>query len=245
MAIDIFQALINVLCPTFDAAQRCQEFVLRRQAESGDIQALIFFLFFPTVFMVLFIYFLSNFIIRNDKPADKGLRLLAGVAILVFVILQGWYPVILPISQIWYLFVIILVGIWIFLRMLVGRTHEYGGAGKGGLPFAGEAVDYATRRTKGAITGEEKKLKRIIESRMQDLELTADKVNKIGKYQDVGTIMAEFRDQKKTVIEAIDNLEDFVKFGAIKPREIQGYWARLDEITGRVKKHSKQYGDGD
>ena len=143
MALDIMEMLVGVLCPTNDAARTCTDFI---NAQSHQVMApigpLFYFLLFPSVFIILFIYFLSEFVISEHK----GLRLLVGVTAFIFIIISGWYPLFLVLSEIWYIATIILVGFWIFLKRLKGGGKKGSGDFSLGNKASGGIIGEVNKR---------------------------------------------------------------------------------------------------
>lgn len=128
---DIFDILISVLCPTSDSVSYCRSFIDASHHQTlAPLGPLFYFLLFPAVFIILFIYWLSGRVISEHK----GLRVLVGISAFIFIIISGWYPAALWISEIWYIATIILLGLWVFFERL-WKGSEKGGTT--GLPWSG------------------------------------------------------------------------------------------------------------
>jgi hypothetical protein len=82
------------------------------------------------VIILLFIYILSSKVLGGGG-LNNGLRLLIAIAVYVFMIINGWYPLFLWISDLWFILIILLGGFWYFLS-----SHGGGGSG-GGMPSIG------------------------------------------------------------------------------------------------------------
>ncbi len=119
---DIFDILINILCPTQGSASYCRDFLTASHHQIlPPLGPLFYFLLFPSVFIILFIYFLSGRIISEHK----GLRVLVGISAFIFVIISGWYPAALWLSEVWYIATIVLLGLWVFVgRLWKGRESS-------------------------------------------------------------------------------------------------------------------------
>jgi hypothetical protein len=93
----------------------------------NPLEGLFYLIFFPTVFIVLFIYILSGRVLSAVGSDHQGLRLLVAVSVYIFIIMQGWYTLFISLSKMWYILIILLFGFWWFFR-----GHKGGGGGKGG-----------------------------------------------------------------------------------------------------------------
>lgn len=160
-------SLVRILCQDNTAAT-CQRFI---QQQPDVINQLAFFLFFPSVFIILFIYVLSDGILSSINPKFK---VLLGVAIYVFIVLSGWYSLFLWISQFWFIFIILIVGIWFFFRKMFGRGGGSGGGGSGrrrDMPGLGRSpTDFVKGKLRNIVTQEEKDMANRIERKLDALE---------------------------------------------------------------------------
>jgi len=121
MALDIMQTLVQFLCPTYSAQSACNAFISQPSHQVMEpMGPMLYFLFFPMVFLILFIYVGSRAIFSGHK----GINLLIGVAVLAFIIIQGWYPVILWVGEFWFAILPLL-----FIFYLITRRHANGGGG--------------------------------------------------------------------------------------------------------------------
>ena len=131
--VEILDAAAQILCPTQESFNTCQQFI-NEFAYQGPVQQLLFFLFFPTVFIILFVFILTRTLpflgggAQGDK-AHQGLRLLLSVAFYAFIIVQGWYSIALVLAKFWFVVIIVLAGLWYFVR---GHFGGQGGGGAGG-----------------------------------------------------------------------------------------------------------------
>jgi len=184
MAMDIMQSLVGLLCPTYSAQSACQQFINQPAHQAiQPLGPLIYFLFFPTVFLILLIYIGTGVVLRGNVASVKGLRLLLAVAVLVAIVIQGYYPLILVISDIWFLLLPLIFIIFFIIR------HRGGGGGGGGMSGAGGGglVKAIMRKASGV----EKARADEIRARIQRLENTAPGTH--GVDQMVGEIADELR----------------------------------------------------
>ena len=97
------------------------------------LEAVFYLVFFPSVFIILFIYILSNFIVKGGKTGPRGLRILIAITIYMFIVIGGWYSIFVMVSKIWWIVIILLFGFWIFVVHIAGG----GESGKGAMPPVG------------------------------------------------------------------------------------------------------------
>jgi len=129
--LEILEALVSFLCPTNEAASSCREFIQNHSSVLPPIGPIFYFLLFPMVFSIVFIYILSSTILHGGN-LTKGIRVLIGVSVFIFIIISGLYPVALVLSEIWFIVIILLFGMWYFLTKHRGGGGGGGGAGGGG-----------------------------------------------------------------------------------------------------------------
>jgi hypothetical protein len=137
MADAIFELLVSFFCPTSDSASICNEFISNHSQVLPPIGPLFYFLLFPLVFTILFVYILSSTILHGGKI--KWMQMLIGISVFIFIIINGWYPIMLYLSEVWFILIIVLFGMWYFLTRHKG-SGEGGGGKKGGMPGVGGAM---------------------------------------------------------------------------------------------------------
>jgi hypothetical protein len=126
------------------------------QQQSPDpIIQLTFLAFFPAVFLILLIYFMSEAIIREHA----GMRVLLGVAVYLFIIFYGWYHYALIISKLWFISIIILGGLGIFIHRMTGGGGGGAGLRSGGGGLGGTAMRYLGKRIGAKLSGREEDVK--------------------------------------------------------------------------------------
>jgi len=138
--VDVLDFLVNFLCQANTQSQ-CWEFI---NGYADPTQQLVFFLFFPTIFVIIFITELSNTI-----SASKKLGVLFSLAIYMFIVFQGWYYIALTLSKMWFIAVIILVGFWVVLTKMGagGGGGTRGGNGNTGRSLLDAAKKIAIKNT--------------------------------------------------------------------------------------------------
>jgi hypothetical protein len=160
---DIFEILRDLLCY---GNNDCIN--LFNQYTYNPTEGLFYAVFFPTLFIIVFIYMLSNKLFSHQR----GLKILVSVAFLAFIILQGWYYLFAMLGRIWYIALIILGFFWLALYGLRGGIGTGGGGGAhardagtfGGL---GSALG---KRALARVTGREHRL-------LEEIKLALDEVD--------------------------------------------------------------------
>jgi hypothetical protein len=99
---------------------------------ASDIEALFYLFFFPTVFIILFIWVITGVITQQIGGKTGGLRILISVALYAFIVFQEYYTLFVSLSQLWWLLLATIVGLYIFIRKII-----HGNGGGGGSPMEG------------------------------------------------------------------------------------------------------------
>jgi hypothetical protein len=205
---DILDMLMSLLCQQNTISQ-CQNFV---QAYPTVWEQAIYFFLFPTVFTILFIYVISDAVAEN---ISKKFKALIGIAIFVFIIMQGWYQYMLILSRFWFFSIIILGGFYAFMNMGIKKSDKFQGQGKGGVaPTVAKTVaDYVKKRAVSAIREDEKSLNNRIEREKSAVETMEEKID---NYEKAGDKYAA------------SNLRHMK---ALKMEEIETFMSQLNEMT--------------
>lgn len=116
-----------------DISQITQQFLCYGNSDCANLfnqytyqpmEGIFYLIFFPIVFIIVFIFLLSNKLFGGHK----GLKILISVAFFAFIILQGWYYWFMQLGKIWYIGIIILGFFWLLLYGLRGGIGGSGGA---------------------------------------------------------------------------------------------------------------------
>lgn len=146
MALELMDMLVQFLCPTSNAASQCQSFISSHSGIAPPFGAYIYFLFFPTVFLLLFLWI----VFKDAIKANKGISLIASIAVYVFIIIQGLYPIFLALGELWIVFIFLLGFFYLIIRRF---RSDKGGGGKGGkmpgLMGGGMSATRALNKLKG------------------------------------------------------------------------------------------------
>jgi hypothetical protein len=122
--VTVIDAVAGFLCQG-DSLSKCQNFI----NDFNTIpEQMVYFVFIPIVFIILFVLFLSDAVLKNGEM--KKYKTLLGVAIFIFIIFQGWYYYFLWIGRYWFVGIIIIGGLFVLTHQMGVRNG--GGGGKGG-----------------------------------------------------------------------------------------------------------------
>ena len=160
MAFELMEMLVQFLCPTSNAASQCQSFISSHSSIAPPMGQYIYFLFFPTVFLLLFLWI----VFKDAVKANKGISLIATIAVYIFIIIQGLYPIFLALGELWIIFIFILGFFYIIIR----RFRKDSGGGKSGkmtanmgmaqiakeMAFGKRELNPAIRKLKGKELGD-------------------------------------------------------------------------------------------
>ena len=185
---------------------------------ASDIEALFYLVFFPTVFIILVVYILTNFIFRGDSNASRGLRVLISVTLYAFIVFEGYYNFFIPLSRFWWIVLVLLVGLYAFMRHLLGGGSG-GGGGKSGLPSFGigeEGISgYLGKKFKGTLEDKQKKKRTQIQQEISNLRSTVNLMGKELEHPSPGTDMSkmirEYHEHKKFILTLTDELSEMGK----------------------------------
>jgi molybdopterin converting factor small subunit len=217
---------------------------------ASDIEALFYLFFFPTVFIILFIYIVIGVVLDKAGGKEGGLRLLVSVALYAFIVFQGYYNLFVSLSRLWWVLLATLVGLWIFIRTLIkGR-----GGDKGGSPFpavrgSGGVFDYAGKKVRGKLEGTAKKKITQIEQELSNLRSEVNTIE--GQFEnpsqgtDIGNLIDKYKAHKKFVLETLEEYSNLGKasMGGINwdiEKKDEEYMKELKELDDRVEKISEK-----
>jgi len=128
---EILEILVGLLCPG-DATYSCEQFLY--PYEGNTLLQVLWFAFFPMLFVILFTYILSDAVAKN---AGGKFKVIIGMAVVMLVIIQGWYPYVLVISKWWWIALILMGGLYIITHKMGVKQEGGGGGGHGQVATAG------------------------------------------------------------------------------------------------------------
>ena len=162
---DVVDTLVDILCQQ-GTVSNCNQFI----GAYGDIpQQLLWLVFFPSVFLIIFVILIANGVASSlDKGVGKKYSALLGIALYLFIIVQGWYHYFLNISKYWFIGIIILGGVLVLTKKM-GAGHS-GGGGRGGGGLARSKDSVKGKLYRSLISGEKKDMVHHIETELKNLE---------------------------------------------------------------------------
>ncbi|NIO23014.1 MAG: hypothetical protein GTN38_03240 [Candidatus Aenigmarchaeota archaeon] len=205
MAVDLFDMLVQILqiSPT----------LVNEYATQGPIYQLFYLFFFPMVFIIILVWMIMERFSRH-----RGLSILVGIAVLAFIILNGWYNFFAYLSRFWLIIVIILGAIWAFFSFK--GKKEGGPAAKGRM---GGLERQITGRLYRKAVGVEKELEREVERAINAVERSRGGVETTEAIRIANDTMLKYR-------EAVD-IAGIGKFST-KYRKFE------ERLHKAIKKHS-------
>jgi len=145
---------------------------LFNQYSYKPMEGLFYVVFFPIVFIVLFIFIVSSSISPN-----RGFRALISVAVFAFIIMQGWYYLFAMLGKFWLYLLVFLGFIWILIHTFVGRGKEEGGGAKG-RSLGGGLVGKAMSRIGKDIRGDTSRAEKLIDRAIAEVAIIEKAVNR-------------------------------------------------------------------
>ena len=243
---DVVQILIEVLKINCSVVQ-C--------SYANPMETLFYLLFFPSVFIILFVYMLVDFVMNRAGTTDsKILRLLLSVSFYAFIVFQDLYTFFVGLSKVWYLALILIIGIWLVIRIFFGGRRDVSG-GSGFMPgfnVTSGIGDSVKRKLHSTLSGKERKLKKKIEQELKNLESQVNIIEREWKNPSPGTDMSllirEYNSHKHYILGIIDELSnlgkvdvgsidwDIEKLGKKYEEKIMQLDNRVKDITSRIKR---------
>jgi hypothetical protein len=214
---------------------------------ASDIEALFYVLFFPTVFIILFVYVISGIVINRVDGRPGALRLLISVTLYAFIVFQGFYSFFAALSKLWWLLLATLFGLFIFIRNFI----HGGGGGSGRMPGVGGG-GFQSRYVK-------RKFSRVKVPDLDDIRLANNAcagvegelrkvhgvIARLRSSPDDGEILKTYDKAEKELVESIKNLDKFLddheelknipKFHKV----VEKYFQQRDELNDMVKNMKK------
>jgi len=174
--LEILESLVGFLCPTSESASACRDFISSHSSVLPPVGPLFYFLLFPLVFTILFIYILSSTILHGGN-LTKGMRLLIGISVFIFIIISGWYPIMLVLSEFWFIMIIVLGGLYYFLtRHRGGEGGAPGGGPKGQMPGLNSQnlQNQIWNRVFFRMSGQEQRMEKMVDMALKEMKNLVD-----------------------------------------------------------------------
>jgi hypothetical protein len=195
MAADIFQMLVDIL--------KINQNLITEYASQGTLYQMFYLFIFPTVFIVFFIWILSNSMIKGHG----GMRLIIALCVYAFIILQGYYSFFVSMSKFW-LFGLLILG---FLYLIIPKLSGGGAKGMTGGGVVGYIEGITGKKLNPLKAAEySQKIKRdivILENNKRALQKEADKLKRDPKAAE------QIFDQIAHVDVALTTLQRFLQTG--------------------------------
>jgi hypothetical protein len=173
--LEILNVLVGFLCPTNEAASTCNDFISNHSQILPPVGPVFYFLLFPAVFTILFVMILMSSV--KVTSGHRGIQIVFGATAFIFIIISGWYPVMLMLSEFWYIIIILLGGFWWFFRGHFGGGEKSPKTG-GGMPGVGGGLMEALgERAIKRVTGEEKRLEAKVDLALTSMEKIVEKTH--------------------------------------------------------------------
>jgi hypothetical protein len=207
---DVLSVIQQFLCY---GSQPCiQEF---NQYAYKPAEGIFYAVFFPIVVILLFVYIVSGAVGALRAP---GFRILIGVALFAFIVLQGWYYFFILASKLWFLVLFLLGGLWFVIHTFTGRESGGGGGAKGRtLSFGSDnKVINFLQDTTGKIINpvEAKKLHNMMDRDMKILEGNRATLEKRAKSVKEQNAAKEVYDEIAHIDRSLSTLTGFKAAGA-------------------------------
>lgn len=177
--LEILNWLVGFFCPTSEAASTCREFISNHSDVLPPVGPIFYFLLFPAVFTILFIMVLMSSV--KVAEGKRGMQVLLGVTAFIFIIISGWYPVMLILSEFWYIVIVLLTFFWF------AKSH-FGGKSGGGTPSGkmsafsmGGAMSALGDRMEKTATGEIKRMEEMMEITLNEMKGIVESICKNDK----------------------------------------------------------------
>lgn len=180
----------------------------------SEIEALFFLVFFPSVFIILFIWVVTGVIMDKTGGKEGGLRILISIALYAFIVFQGYYNFFVSLSKLWWILLATLVGLWIFIRVMIHGKEGSGATYTGG--FRSGRLSFV-ERGRQVLSGKLKKKKTAIIQQMKEIQGLVSVIEKQSKNPEGAEMSGLFREynaRKQTILALIDEIDEFGKFDA-------------------------------
>lgn len=226
---DILTILQNFLCyGNSDCINLFNQYTYK------PMEGLFYVVFFPILFIVLFIFILSSSVSPN-----RGFRAVLSIGVFAFIILQGWYYFFAMIGELWLYLLVFLGFIWILVHTFVGRgSGKEGGAqarvgdGKAGM-FAG-VMGEAGKRLKVQMSSELKDHTSRLEALLHSLEGLINDMKKSNTQHDIDNVYRAYVDLLPQVDSHLDSLRQMTAIKGFK------FGGQFNKLLDRYKKLSKE-----
>ncbi len=207
---------------------------------TNQIDAIFNLFFFPTIFILLIIYLLLQYILDEVRG---GLRLLIAIALYAVIVLNGLMTFFIPLSQFWWIVLIIIFGAWVFFfRLLFKEKKSSSGGGLAGALAGGAAAGgltgYMAGKAGRAVRKDDEKEFKSLDKEVGRLE---GYVNDYKKGGPDSTRLASIIESTITNIESrLRTLRDVGLMGGLIDPD-RDRVRKIDEIGDKTRKLQKKF----
>ena len=215
--------------------------LVSKYAAQGQIYQIFYLVFFPTLFILLFIYILTS---RGPIGLHRGFKILVSVAVYAFIILNGWYSYFVMMSEFW-MFLLILMGVvyffWARGGTKGGQLAQAGGGGQArGRSVFGNISGQLANRLKKSATNELHDQESLIENQLKAMEQLLHQYNTIIHDQgprtvDAGNIVREWGSMFSQVQSAMQQYRENIQVGGVATG------GKLKQFQEKLNKILKQW----
>ncbi len=226
---DLIQMLIEVLRIDCNVVQ-CYY--------TNQIDAIFNLFFFPTVFILLIIYLILQYVLDEVRG---GLRLLISIALYAVIVINGLMTLFIPLSQFWWIILILIVGAWVFFFRLLFKEKRGGKGNLAGSAAMGGIAGYLAGRARETLSDDYNDMKKAINDRLINLRGIVEKIEKAPAGADIGALTAAYWNMKTETEELI---KAFARSGKIQTgvadfdveKRGKQYWRSIEEISKKFEK---------
>jgi hypothetical protein len=199
---------------------------------TNQIDAIFNLFFFPTVFILLIIYLILQYVLDEVRG---GLRLLISIALYAVIVINGLMTLFIPLSQFWWIILILIVGAWAFFFRLLFREKKGGSKGPLVGAMAGGAVGGMVGYMAGKAKGDVKKIRGDIERGLTMMRNAARGVKSVdaskggdpGKSLEALQAAHQYTDTSIDKLEAVGELDGWRVF---EKKDVEEYRNKMNKI---------------
>ncbi len=230
---EVIEILVSLMCPG-TAAYECQRFLA---GYDNTIVQLLWFAFYPVVFILLFTFILAYSVTEHT---NKKFMTVIGVGIIMMIIIQGWWSIVLMVSKIWWFSLLILGGFYVFTHKM-GMRRQGGSVGE---RQSSSIAGFVRSQIRGELTGNRKDLIKDIENQIAVLRRIQDDLRYArSKHADPKGIADIYREYEAARHRAYELIEKLREVDSYKGVHIRGDATHMkNTIEGLVKHIDSDFG---
>lgn len=212
----------------------------------NQIEAMFNLFFFPTVFILLIIYLILNYVLDEVRG---GLRLLIAIVLYAVIVLNGLMTWFIPLSKFWWLVLILVFGALIFFKRIIFKDQDKAGKGGFGAFAAGGVGGYLAGKMTRSFNDDEKDMKKAINDRLTNLRGIVEQIEKAPAGSDFGAMSSAYWSIKMETEQLIKSYTELGKIpvGGVKidvEKRGEQFWKSITEISKKYERVAKRYDKG-